>query len=416
MGSSHKPTLTHRIKRFSRKLGFDYCAITPIDEAPHAGFFEHWIASGRAGEMTYLERNSEKRRSPALLADKNSAPFRSIIVLGVNYFQRRLTPALRDDPSRGVIASYAWADDYHDIIRPYLYKIDRFIRTHTGRTSRGKCLVDTGPVLEREWAEQAGIGFTGKNCCTIHPRDGSWLFLATIMTPEILEYESAQSAEKAAPATSPMPTCGQCMRCLDACPTDAIVEPYDLDPRRCISYWTIEAKGPIPTELRAGFGNRIFGCDICQEVCPFNGQASRRQPERTPLMSELSAHNENVTLPLLEGFSPATPYWLDDDAFRDRFRRSPILRTKRRGMLRNVCVALGNWGSLSAEHALEQALTDTEPLVRGHAAWGLGRVATQNADKQYAQALEKAAVQEMDDWVRSEISDALSSRRSNPVY
>ena len=172
--------LASQIKHEARRLGFDHCRILPVTDAPHADLFAAWVAQGRAGEMTYLERNLDARRQPALLVDSDTPVPRSIIVVAVDYHQFDLPPALRDDPSRGIIASYAWGDDYHEIMRPLLYALDAFIRTQTHRSTPGKCLVDTGPVLERDWAHQAGIGFTGKNCCTIHPQVGSWLLLATL--------------------------------------------------------------------------------------------------------------------------------------------------------------------------------------------------------------------------------------------
>ena len=264
-----------QIKQHAQSLGFDACRILPVGEAPHADFFDAWLDHGRAGEMDYLRDHRDRRRNPARLADDAGAPFHSLIVLAVDYHQFDLPPTVREDPSRGVIAAYAWGDDYHEIIRPLLYALDTFIRTQSGRTTLGKCLVDTGPVLERDRAHRAGIGFTGKNCCTIAPGHGSWLLLATLLVPEVLAYDLP------ALQTSPIPvdavitglppeqeygrwslpqftgdpeaghratlgTCGHCTRCLDACPTHAFVGPYHLDPLRCIAYWTIEARQPIP--------------------------------------------------------------------------------------------------------------------------------------------------------------------------
>jgi len=188
------------------------------------------------------------------------------------------------------------------------------------------------------------------------------------------------------------------------CPTRAFVGPYHLDPQRCISYWTIEARGAVPRNLRPAFGNRIFGCDVCQEVCPWN----RRLAERTPLLEGLRARADRAALPLLEGFQPETPYWLNEQAFAERFRRSPVRRARRSGMLRNVCIALGNWADPTATAALQKALGDREPLARGHAAWGLGRVAARHGDVDAQAALRDALEQECDEWVRSEIAAALA--------
>ena len=345
--------LAGAIRAHAHSLGFDHCCFAPVEQALHADFFDLWLDEGRAGEMTYLERHGDKRRNPLLLTPRESASLQTVIVLGVHYRQLALPASVRNNPSRGVIASYAWSDDYHEVVRPLLYEIDAYIRIRTGRTTVGKCLVDTGPVLERDWAQRAGVGFTGKNCCTIHPVDGSWLILATVMVPERIDDDALTARQPSAAGFEPSPravasglprrtdfgawdiplrpatsrkhaasgtgTCGACTRCLDACPTDAFVGPYHLDPARCISYWTIESHAPIPRPLRPLFGNRIFGCDVCQEVCPWN----RRLARRTPMMVGLRAREDCMAPPLLEGFRSTAPYWLSEEAFRERFRRSP---------------------------------------------------------------------------------------------
>jgi epoxyqueuosine reductase len=198
-------------------------------------------------------------------------------------------------------------------------------------------------------------------------------------------------------------SCGRCTRCLTGCPTDAFVGPYHLEPQRCLSYWTIEAKAPIPRELRHLFGNRIFGCDICQEVCPWN----QRLPSRSPLLAGLRAQADRIAPPLLEGFDPATPYWLNQDAFSRRFQRSPIKRAKRAGMARNVCVALGNWAAPATVDALTLALHDPEPLVRGHAAWALGEVWQRHGVATARQVLRACRQTEGNGWVSTEIQAAL---------
>ena len=420
-------SLAHAIKAQAAQLGFAHCRLIPLGEAPHATFFEQWVAAERPGEMSYLTRNGEKRRHPRQLVGVEQPTPRSMIVLAVNHYQFDLPTAWRADPSRGIIASYAWGNDYHEIIRPQLYALDSFIREQSGRETAGKCLVDTGPVLERDWAQHAGLGFVGKNCCLIHPSQGSWLLLATILIPEVVAYDpplQAQLPEPTAAAvlaglapeeihgrwqmpvhdsTTATLTCGRCTRCLDACPTDAFVGPYHLDPQRCISYWTIEAKGVIPRPLRARFGNRIFGCDICQEVCPWNHRLSAA----APLMVGLEAQHSRVAPPLLEGFDPANPYWLDQDAFSRRFRQSPIKRAKRIGMLRNVCIALGNWGAPETAPALQLALVDESPVVRVHAAWAVGRLWQNHGYPQTQQLLQEQLAKESEENVRAELAWAL---------
>lgn len=444
--------LAAAVKREALRLGFDFCRIVGLEEAAHADFFGLWLGQGRAGEMDYLARNFDKRRNPALLAE-GGAPFRSLIVLGVDYHRFDLAQELLADPARGIIARYAWGDDYHQSIRPLLYQLDGFVRARSGRTTLGKGLVDTGPVLERDWAQRAGIGFTGKNCCTIHPQRGSWLLLATVLVPELLEADPAatrvggrevkahavmaglpaagdygvwhlqvnsqarrQTGVAAAHETSSSEaakeeeagpvqpaTCGHCTRCLDACPTNAFAGPFHLDPLRCISYWTIESRGFIPRGLRRQFGNRIFGCDICQEVCPWN----QRLEERSPLLPGLEAQQERVAPHLLDGFEPQMPYWLEPRAFAERWRRSPLKRAKRPGMLRNVCVALGNWADPTVYPALAAAAADETALARGHAAWALGALLRKHKDERAATRLRLLLARERDSVVLEEVGVAL---------
>jgi len=444
--------LTRRLKGHAARLGFDHCRIAPIGEAPHAAFFEQWVSAGRPGEMGYLATYQERRRAPVRHSPvrDGAAPFRSVIVLGAHYSpgfdgapvdQGELPAALADelphldDPSRGRFAAYAWGDDYHERLRRRLYALDDALRHWSGRSIFGKALVDTGPVLERDWAARAGVGFFGKNCCIIHPIYGSWLFLATLLVPEELVYDEVQPLHEgdadalavlaglppdgdygswvipldAATGTESghVATCGRCTRCLDACPTQAFVGPYHLDPQRCISYWTIETQSPIPRELRPAFGNRIFGCDICQQVCPWN---HRLPPERRR-DAAFAPQAGRMAPPLLEGFRAEHPYWLDEEAFAQHFAGSPVLRATRAGMLRNVCVALGNEASAESIPALARALADPHPAPRGHAAWALGRLRTSHpgpvADKVKAMLHTRLTTEE-DAWVRSEILDALA--------
>ncbi len=374
-------TLAAKIRAEGRRLGFDLVGIAPAAPAATASHYRAWLEQGYHGEMAYLAR-------PDAVAGRSDLAsilpgVRSIVVVGANYHTTPLPAALRDDPGRGIVASYAWGDDYHEVLAPRLRRLAEFVEAEIGQGTAHRAYVDTGPVLERELAAHAGLGFVGKNTCLIHPRLGSWLFLGELLlTVEI-------------PADEPgsQPTCGQCTRCLDACPTGALVAPYVLDARRCISYLTIELKGPIPRELRPLIGNRVFGCDICQEVCPWNRRFA--QPASEPAFQP----REDAVAPRLLDLMA-----MDDGGFRQRFGGSPIQRAKRRGLLRNVAVALGNWGDETAIPALERALHEVEPLVRGHAAWALGRIGTGETRR----ALERVLSFEVDEWVQGEIKEAVS--------
>jgi epoxyqueuosine reductase len=340
--------LKQRLVSFAREIGFDSCRIAPCGSAPHGEAFRNWLNEGGHGEMGYMERGEEKRCDPQrILPDA-----RSIVVLALNYFHG--TAQAGDTPAAtGRIAHYAWGDDYHDLIESKLYKIDEFLREFGGQQ---KCYVDTGPVLERDHAAQAGIGWHGKSTMLIDERLGTWFFLAEVLTTLEL------------PPDEPVPDrCGTCERCIKACPTGAITAPHRLDARRCISYLTIELKGSIPLELRPLIGNRIFGCDDCLDACPWNrfAQVSRE--------AAFSAHPATVGMPLRDYLS------LSDDEFRLLFRNSPIKRIKRRGFLRNVCVALGNVGDSSDLAALERATADSERLIAEHAKWAIYQIRSRHA-------------------------------------
>lgn len=369
-------SLTELVATAAHDLGFDLVGVTPAGPAPDFERYQQWLAGGHHGEMAYLtNRNAER-------ADVHAwyPAARSVILVGVSYFRAMLPAALRNDPSRGQIAAYAWNDDYHEALKPLLFRLDAAIRTATGRTTQGKAFVDSGPVLERSWAQAAGLGFIGKNTCLISPERGSWLFLAGLIVPE-------EMADRK-PWSSRQGTCGRCTRCLDVCPTGALPEPHLLDARRCISYLTIELKDAIPRELRPLMGNWIFGCDLCQDVCPWNRRFAR--PAQRAVME---ARPEMVAPALLDLLA------LDEDGFRRRFRNSPVQRAKRRGLLRNVCVALGNWGDPAAVEPLAGALADSEPLIRQHAAWALGRIGGSEAGR----ALTQHLTGETDPAVREEI-------------
>lgn len=358
------------LRSFARDLGFDAVAIAPAGPSPDHDRYAAWIEAGYGGAMDYLARHTGPKTDPrSLLAEAQS-----VILVGLNYAQRA-DPTLRRDSSRGQIAAYALGDDYHEVMRAALVELDGWLRVQTGRSSHGRLFVDSAPVLERSWAKQAGLGFIGKNTCLIRPGLGSYLFLGGLLVPEQLDYDEppqclggSTAGERGQEVQWLMPggglgTCGRCRRCLDACPTSAFVSPYVLDARRCISYLTIELRGEIPESLRPGMGNWVFGCDVCQDVCPWNRRAQGAVHPR------LQPHPGRVSPPLLDLLA------LDREAFARRFRSSPILRAKWDGFLRNVCVATGNWGDPAAREMLAAHLNQSPPLVAMHAAWALGCLA-----------------------------------------
>jgi epoxyqueuosine reductase len=382
MQAQNTTQLTAELKQEAQRLGFDLVGLAPAMPPPHAEVLHDWLDAGHAGEMAWLARNAVRRTDP-----REAVPgARSIVVCGVHYRTAEPDPEMWDDPRRGQISRYAWGDDYHDILEPKLRQLQSWLENRVGRAHLGRSYVDTGPVLERPVGVMAGLGFQGKNTLLIHPRQGSWFFLGEILVDAELEYDKPQE----------IGSCGGCTRCLVACPTQAFVGPHVLDARRCISYLTIELKGSIPRDLRPLMGNHIYGCDVCQEVCPWNmrwGQFTQ-DPAFAP-------RSENVAPELLDLIA------LDDEGFRMRFKSSPIKRTKRRGLLRNVAVALGNWGDPRAVPALTRALNDHELLIRGHAAWALGRI----GGKEAVHALEERRSVEEDEWVCEEIDLAVAEAR-----
>jgi epoxyqueuosine reductase len=335
-GAEIKPALIER----ARALGFDACRIAPCSAPPHAPEFHQWLDAGHAGEMTWLERNKERRTDPQQVLPGA----RSVIVLGMNYWQGESEAP----PARCKFARYAWGDDYHDVIERRLAQFQAWLAQFGGAQ---KSYVDTGPVLERDFAALAGAGWHGKSTMLISQDLGTWFFLAEILTTLDLP-----------PDTPARDHCGSCTRCITACPTGAIDAPHHLDARRCISYLTIELKGSIPVELRPLIGDRVYGCDDCLTACPWNRFA--RASHETAF-----AAREGTLMPLTDLLA------LTDDDFRRLFRNSPIKRIKRRGLLRNVCVVLGNIGAPRDLPALERASTDPEPLIREHAEWAMARIA-----------------------------------------
>lgn len=337
-------------------LGFDLVGVTPLAPGLDTQPFLDWLAAGHHGDMGYLSRADavQKRIDPQRVLPGA----RTAILVAVSYDALNVPMQLLSDPSRGRIARYAWGADYHDVLTPVLRGFGDWV----SRESRA--YVDTGPVLERAWAERAGLGFIGKNTCLINPDRGSFVFLGAIFVcDELPDDDSPATATRKRAACG----CGGCTRCLTACPTNAFPRPGVLDARRCISYLTIEQKGAIPEELRPMLGNWVFGCDICQDVCPYVRQYSR--PSRGAFAERFRPLDMERTAPLLRDLLA-----LDDHAFRMRFGRSPLARTKWRGLLRNACVAAGNSGLAELMPVLHNLALHEDMLVREHAVWAMRRI------------------------------------------
>jgi len=359
------------IRQRARELGFDDCRFTHAKTPASANRFQDWLADKRHGEMAWLERTAPKRIEPQHVLPAA----RSVICLAINYwtkdegretkaadFTRRANarPSTLDSrPSTPLIARYARFNDYHDVLGAQLKQLTSFVDQLGGAETRSLWYVDTGPLLERDLAQRAGLGFVGKHTNLISRKFGNWLLLAEIITTLELE-----------PDTPEQNHCGKCARCLTACPTNAITAPFQLDARRCISYLTIELKGSIPVELRPAIGNRIFGCDDCLAVCPWNRFAQQGS------MMKTHARRELAELDLLELLQ------LDEAGFKSRFAGTPVLRTKRRGLLRNVCVALGNVGDASVLPHLQKAAHDPEPLIAEHAHWAIAQIESRQQNSQ----------------------------------
>jgi len=338
------PRVQH-IRTWAEELGFDDCRIAMAGRATHADSFIEWLGDGCHADMTWMERAPDRRCDPREVLDG----CRAVISLAMNYFPGNSPfPAEHDGGYR--IARYAWNDDYHDLIVKRLKAFDERLATLGGVQ---RYYTDTGPVLERDFATDAGLGWSGKSTVQIHRRLGTWFFLAELLTTLDL------------PPDPPFGDhCGKCTRCITACPTGAITEPHRVDARRCISYLTIEHKGAIPEEFRTAIGDRIYGCDDCLDACPWNrfAQVSR----------EASFHaRDSIFHHRLRDFLN-----LDDDAFRELFAKSPIKRIKRARFLRNVCVALGNTGGGEDLPALRKSAADPDPLIAEHAAWALEMIQT----------------------------------------
>lgn len=366
--------LTRAVKSDALAVGFDLAGIAPAISPPGFPRFQEWLRAGFAGEMQYLPRREAAYEHPRHVSQKVV----SIIMLAINY---RTEEPQSIGANKGRVARYAWGTaDYHDLLRVKLHLLsDRLHVRSPGCTTRG--VVDTAPLLERDFARLAGLGWFGKNTMLINKRAGSWLLLAGLLTDLDLEPDAPHATSH----------CGTCTRCLDVCPTDAFVSPYVLDARKCISYLTIELKGAIPVDLRTGVGEWMFGCDLCQDVCPWNGKAPKSTCSDFQPLSELN---------------PADPLGIlgmDREEFQQRFEGTPLERPGFDGIRRNAIVVIGNRGDATAIPALIEALGDPSPMIRRTAAWALGKFDHDSA----RDSLRSALTSERDEQVLLEIRDSI---------
>src|SRR5271170_6762944 len=383
--------ITTLLKRAAYDAGFELSGIAPVRDLPELNHFPHWIAAGCAGEMKYLEARDEAGQLKRASLQSTAPWARSVVVCAINYntahpYSTQATTLCHPERSRGTLRSrsdnrtpgqmrpvnilpeynnrdrgwisrYAWSrEDYHEAVMRKLQVVENQLRTNDGRPQdqpalQTRCYVDTGPLVERVYAKYAGVGWIGKNTCILNQKMGSWLFLGVILTSLELD------------ADAPAPDrCGTCTRCIEACPTDALIAPYQLDSNRCIAYLTIEKRGAIPEHLRDGMGRHVFGCDICQDVCPWN----RKAPATT---AEEFQPREGLVNPALE--------WLAEmsaEEFREKFRGSPLRRTKRTGIRRNAAIAMGNSGDRRFLPVLETLSSDEDPIVAESARWAAGKL------------------------------------------
>ena len=355
------------VKRAASNAGFDLAGIAPVHDFDELAYFPKWIDAGHAGEMKYLEARDEAGRLKRSSLRIGTPWARSVIVCAINYNTAQPYSTQANDPARGWISRYAWGrEDYHDAVLKKLRVVETQLTgaasAHTQTESPGSqsaepgpprtwCYVDTGPIVERVYAKYAGVGWIGKNTCILNQKLGSWLFLGVILT----------SLELTPDLPAP-DRCGTCRRCLDACPTNAFLGPYQLDANKCISYLTIEKRGAIPNELREGMGRHIFGCDICQDVCPWN----RKAPASAAVEFQ---PRESLVNPLLQWLAEMTP-----ETFRETFRGSPVRRTKLAGLKRNAAIAMGNSGDAKSLPSLEELSKDKDATVAESALWALQKL------------------------------------------
>ena len=373
---------SERLKSKAVELGFNIVGITHATPSPTLDAYFAWIEADRHGKMGYMARpdRQDRRRDLNVILPNTQ----SMILVGLDYRTLTISSDLLEDPSRGRISSYAWGVDYHDVMTPRLEQLAQWIKTESSIDLNHRVYVDTGAILERSHAQQANMGFIGKNTMLINPRRGSYFFLGEILAD--LEFDTYDTPHKAS-------MCGNCTRCLTACPTNAFPKPYVLDAQRCISYLTIENKGWIDHNLRPLIGNWVYGCDICQEVCPWQ-RFSIPTDEQTfyPPNPEYAAPK---LLDLLQ---------LTTDTFREIYKNSPIYRIRRHRLVRNACIAVGNWGDETSIPILKTLLDDEHPIVRGHAGWALSQIMGIDAHS----LLKSHYEHEPDDDVKIEIERLLS--------
>ncbi len=369
------PDFTARLRAEARALGFDLVGVAAAERLDRdAAALAAWLRADHHASMAWMARDPDKRADPARLLPG----CRSVVVLALNYSpgeRRAATPA-----GRARVALYARGRDYHRVLGQRARALAAWLERETGKPARA--FVDTGPVLERGWAERAGVGWIGKNANVIDRGTGSWLLLAEVLTAAPLDPDPGPHED----------FCGSCTACLEACPTGAILEPGVVDSNRCISYWTIEHRGAIPAGRRAGIGDWIFGCDVCQDVCPWNRSFARDAGD-----SPLALRED------LRGLDPLEVLAMDEATFRARYSGTALMRAKWEGMRRNACVVLGNRRDPEAVPSLERALRDDDPVIRAHAAWALGRI----GGRRSALALDRARGGENVAEARREIDRAL---------